>query len=102
MLPVYFESFIPEYGDYRHNLRNDQIRLPLIGCEYEEINVKYQMHLRLRKLSTPSNPSKYPYITINDDTLSKSLSSFSRYIKDKFLKSYNSVYTTPGCYSYED
>ena len=34
MLPVYFESFIPEYGDYRHNLRNDQIRLPLIRCEY--------------------------------------------------------------------
>ena len=23
MLPVYFESFIPEYGDYHHNLRND-------------------------------------------------------------------------------
>ena len=29
MLPVYFESFIPEYGDYRHNLRNDQTRLSL-------------------------------------------------------------------------
>ena len=27
MLPVYFESFIPEYGDYRHNLRNDHVRL---------------------------------------------------------------------------
>ena len=27
MLPVHFESFIPEYGDYRHNLRNDHIRL---------------------------------------------------------------------------
>ena len=50
MLPVYFESFLPEYGDYRHNLRNDQIRLPLIRCEYGEMNVKYQMHLRLRQL----------------------------------------------------
>ena len=50
MLPVYFESFIPEYGDYRHNLRNDQIGLPLIRCEYGEMNVKYQMHLRLREL----------------------------------------------------
>ena len=59
MLPVYFESFLPEYGDYRHNLRNDQIRLPLIRCEYGEMNVKYQMHLRLRELSTPSNPPKY-------------------------------------------
>ena len=53
MLPVYFESFIPEYGDYRHNLRNDQIHLPLIRCEYGEMNVKYEMHLRLRELSTP-------------------------------------------------
>ena len=41
MLPVYFESFTPEYGDYHHNLRNDQIRLPLIRCEYGEMNVKY-------------------------------------------------------------
>ena len=101
MLPVYFESFIPEYGDYRHNLRNDQIRLPLIRCEYGEMNVKYQMHLRLRELSTPSNPPKYPSIAINDDTLSKSYSAFSRYVKDEFLSSYNSVCTTPGCYSCE-
>ena len=98
-MPVYFESFIPDYGDYRHNLRNDQIRLPLIRCEYEEMNVKYQRHLRLRELSTPPNLPKYPSITINDDTLSKSLSSFSRYIKDKFLSSYTIVCTTPGFYS---
>ena len=65
------------------------------------MNVKYQMHLRLRELSTPSNQPKYPAITINDDTLSKSLSSFSRYIKDKFLSSYNSACTTPSCYSCE-
>ena len=101
MLAVYFESFIPEYCDYRHNLRNDQICLPLIRCEYGEMNVKYQMHLRLRELSTSSNPPKYPYITINDDTLSESLSSFSRYIKDEFLSSYTIVYTTSGSYSCE-
>ena len=52
MLPVYFESFIPEYGDYRHNLRNDQICLPLIRCEYAEMNVKYQMHFRSRELNS--------------------------------------------------
>ena len=101
MLPVYFESFIPEYCDYRHNLRNDQIRLPLIRCEYEKINVKYQMHLILRELSTPSNLPKYPSITINDDILSKSLSSFSMYIKDEFLSSYTIMCTTLGCYSCE-
>ena len=62
------------------------------------MNVKYQMHLRLLELSTSSNPPKYPSIT-NDDTLGKSLSFFSRYIKDKFLSSYTIVYTNPGCYS---
>ena len=40
-------------------------------------------------------------ITINDDTLSKSRSSFSRYTKDEFLRSYTIVCTTPGCYSCE-
>ena len=67
------------------------------------MNVKYQMRLRLRELSTPSNPPKYPSIAINDDTLSKAHSSFSRYIRDEFLNSYNtsSVCTTPGCYSCE-
>ena len=86
MLPVhvYFESFIPEYCDYPHNLRNDQIRLPLIRCEYGEMNVKYQMHLRLPELSSPSNPSKYPSITINDNTLSKSLYSFFIILKMNF------------------
>ena len=58
------------------------------------MNVKYQMHLRLRELSTPSHPLKYSSITINDDTLSKSFSSFSRYIKDEFLSSYIIVCTT--------
>ena len=42
MLPVYFDSFIKEYGDYTHNLRNDQICLLLIRCEYGEMNVKYK------------------------------------------------------------
>ena len=65
------------------------------------MNVKYQMHLRLRELSILSNLPKYQSITINDDTLSKSLSSFSRYIKDNLLSSYNNVCMTPGCYSCE-
>ena len=61
------------------------------------------MHLILHELSTPSNPPKYLYTTIHDDTLSNPLSSFStsRYIKDEFLSSYTIVCTTPGCYSCE-
>ena len=39
------------------------------------------MHLRLRELAIPSNPPIYPLIDIDDDTLSKSLSYFSGYIK---------------------
>ena len=33
-LPPYFDNFLPEYGDYTHNLRNDLIRLPAIRCEF--------------------------------------------------------------------
>ena len=73
----------------------------IIRYEYGEMNVKYHVHLRLRELSTSSNPPKYFSIIINDDTFNKSLSSFSRYIKDKILSSYDSVFTTPGCYSCE-
>ena len=29
-LPTYFECFLPENRDQRHNLRNDLIRLPII------------------------------------------------------------------------
>ena len=55
--------------------------------------ISLSLSLSLSELSTPSNPPKYLSITINDDTLSKSLSSFSRYIRDEFLSSlYNCVY----------
>ena len=54
-LPTYFECSLPEYGDHRHNLRNDLIRLPIIRCEFEEINAKYQMHRTLRDLASHGN-----------------------------------------------
>ena len=38
-------------------LRNDLIRLPVVRCEFGEMNAKYQMHLRLRNLA---NPKKSP------------------------------------------
>ena len=40
-LPSYFEIFLPEYGAHRH--------------EFEEMNAKYQMQLRLRDLASPAN-----------------------------------------------
>ena len=37
-LPPYFENFIPQYGAYHQNLRNNHIRLPAIRCEFEKNN----------------------------------------------------------------
>ena len=88
-LPTYFKNFIPEYGESNHNLRNRHIHLPDVRCEFGKLNAKYQMHLRLRELAFPSNPTIYTLIDINDDTLSKSLSYFSGYIKSMFTSSYN-------------
>ena len=38
-------------------LKNDLIRLdlPVVRCEFGEMNFKYQMHLRLRNLANPGN-----------------------------------------------
>ena len=61
-LPTYSENFIPEYGESSHNLRNLHIHLPDVRCEFGKLNVKYQMHLRLRELAVPPNPPIYPLI----------------------------------------
>ena len=76
-LPSYFDIFLLEYGVYGHNLCNDLIRIPAIRCEFGTMNANYQMHLRLRELANPSNPPLYPLISINEDTLNKSVHNFS-------------------------
>ena len=80
-LPTYSENFIPEYGESQHDLRHNNIHLPAIRCEYENINAKYQMHYRLRELANPSRPPLYPIVHIDGDTLSQSLTRFSKYLK---------------------
>ena len=87
-LPPYFENFIPQYGAYHQNLRNNHIRLPAIRCEFEKHNSKYQMHFRLRELASPSNPPLYPNIDISNDILSQSLYCFAKYVKSKYISSY--------------
>ena len=52
-LPPYFNNFLPEFGEHNHMLRNNLIRLPVVRCQFGEMNAKYQMHLRLRNLATP-------------------------------------------------
>ena len=101
-LPAYFKNFIPEYGESNHNLRNRDIHLPDVRCEFGKLNAKYQMHLLLRELAIPSNPPIYPLFDINDDTLSKSLSYLSCYIKSMFTSSYNIECNIDNCYVCEN
>ena len=68
--------FLPEYGGHQHNLHNDLIRLPIIRCEFEEMNAKYQKHRTLRELASPRNSTPYPNIQINGDTLGTSYKAF--------------------------
>ena len=55
--------------------------IPALRCEFEKNKSKFQMHFRLRELSSPSNPPLCPNIDINDDILSQSLSCFVKYVK---------------------
>ena len=98
-LPAYFEKFIPEYGESQHDLRHNNIRLPAIRCEYEKMNAKFQMHYRLREFANPSRPPLYPTVHIDMDTLSQSLTRFSKYIKSQFISSYSFHCTINDCYT---
>ena len=89
---------LPEYGAHRHNLRNDLIPLPVIRCEFGEMNAKYQMQLRLRDLASPVNPPKHPPIHINEDTLGTSMHRFASDMKIKFVNSYPNMCNLEGCY----
>ena len=102
-LPAYYEKFIPEYGESQHDLRHNNVRLPAIRCDYEKTNAKFQMHYRLREFANPSRPPLYPTVHIDMDTLSQSLTRFSKYIKTQFISSYsfhciiNECYTCQNC-----
>ena len=91
-VPPYFENFIPQYGAYHQNLRNNHTRLPAIRFQFEKNNSKYQMQFRLRELASSSNPPQYPNIDISDDILSQSLSCFAKYVKSKYISSYTMLH----------
>ena len=64
--------------------------LHAIRCEYDKRNTKYQMHYNfLRELANPSRPPSYPIVHIDMDTLSQSLTRFSKYLKSQFISSYS-------------
>ena len=90
--------FFTRIWRHRHNLRNDLIRLPIIRCEFEEMNAKYQMHRTLRELALPGNSALYPTIQINDDTLGTSYKAFSMYLKSQFVNFYRVACNLANCY----
>ena len=49
MLPTYFENFIPKYGEFQHDLRHNNIRLPAIRCDsfHRNITVCYACQFSL-------------------------------------------------------
>ena len=101
-LPTYFECFLPEYGDHRHYLRNDLIRLPIIRCEFEETYSKYQMHRTLRDLASHGNSVLYPNIEINDYTLDTSYKTFLIYLKSQFVNIYQVACPIANCFVCEN
>ena len=97
MLP-YTDSFLPEFGEHNHMLRNDLIRLPVIRCEFGEMNAKYQMHLRLRNLTNPGN-HQYPNIEITAATLGTFIHCFFfKYMKTQFVRSESNICNLNDCF----
>ena len=85
-------------------LRNDLIRLPVVRCEFGEfefefgeMNVKYQMHLRLRNLANSGN-QQLPNIEITAETLGTSMHYFFKYLKTQFVRSYSNICNLNDCF----
>ena len=62
------------------------------------MNAKYQMHLRLREITNPSNPTLYPPILIKVNILNMSAQRFSDHLKTEVIKSYIDVCIMNDCY----
>ena len=52
-LPIYFECFLPSYGNSRYPLRYDGLHMPPANREFCELNAKYQLHSLLRNITHP-------------------------------------------------
>ena len=97
-LPRYFDNFLPEFGIHNHKLRNDLIRLAAIKCEFGEMNAKYQLHFRLRKLASPPYFRAYPPIEISEATLDTTIHCFSNFLQTKFVRSYSNICNMNDCF----
>ena len=57
------------------------------------------MPRRLRELANPSHPPLYPIVHIDVDTLSQSLTRYSKYLKSQFISSYSFHCDINYCYA---
>ena len=85
-LSSYFDNFIPQYGAYHQNLRNNYIRV------YSRLDVSLKKIILDIKCTSdcaswllhPTHLS-IPNIDISDDILSQSLSCLAKYVKSKYM-----------------
>ena len=114
ILPVYFQRFLPNYNNgsaHNHNLRNQDLRLPMTRKEYYVQSTRYQLFKLIRE--TPQSrkeyyvqSTKYQLFKLNRETpqldldrcLTSSLVQFVAYFKYKIIEAYNAVCNIRNCY----
>ena len=91
ILPVYFQSFLPNYingSAHNHNLRHEALRLPMTRKEYYVQSTKYQLFKLIRET---------PQLDL-DRCLTSSLVQFVAYFKYKIIEAYNAACNLRNCY----
>ena len=60
-----------------------------LGVSMRKLMQSILMNYRLRDLANPSRSLLYPIVHIDGNTLSQSLTEFSKYLKSQFILSYS-------------
>ena len=91
ILPVYFQRLLPNYNNgstRNHNLRHQDLRLPMTRKEYYVQSTKYQLFKLIRET---------PQLDL-DRCLTSYLVQFVAYFKYKIIEAYNAVCNIRNCY----
>ena len=91
ILHVFFQRFLNNYNNgsaHNHNLRHQDLRLPMTRKEYYVQSTKYQLFKLIRKT---------PQLDL-DQCLTSSLLQFEAYFKYKIIEAYNAVCNIRNCY----
>ena len=91
----------------RFNKKNHKKTPWITAGILKSINHRNKFHKNLKQtqidainyVAKKANPPLYPPISINEDTLNKSVHNFSKFLKAEFLNSYaNIICSQPECY----